>query len=142
MKNHPHNEVGDNRSTVLIVDSDPEILICLAERCRSLGLNVKTAADEASVIALLRQAMPDLIVVDIDFPAGEDLTLLNRMGASELGHEIPAIVLCQPGDLESDRHEPDLMAYYVCKSRRALDSIDAFVTELVDVSPDWANQTQ
>ena len=142
MKNRPHDEVGDNRSTVLIVDSDPDILNCLAERCRWLGLNVKTAADEASVIALMRQAMPDLIVIDIDFPAGEDLTLLNRLGASELMHEIPTIVLCQPSDLESDRREPDLMAYYVCKSRRTLDSIDAFVTELVDVSPDWANQKQ
>ena len=142
MKNRPHDEVGDNRSTVLIVDSDPEILTCLTDRCSSLGLNVKTAADEASVIALMRQAMPDLIVIDIDFPAGEDLTLLNRLGASELGLKIPTIVLCQPGDLESDRREPDLMAYYVCKSRRTLDSIGAFVTELVDVSPDWANQTQ
>jgi two-component system, OmpR family, KDP operon response regulator KdpE len=58
-----------NRQKILIADDDLVIIKALSMKLQSAGYEVITAVDGTEAIAAARKAKPDLILLDVNFPA-------------------------------------------------------------------------
>ena len=101
---------------VLIADDEKSLRDILARHLRSLGLEVLEAEDGAQALALAREHVPDLVVLDITMPrmngwdvarnlradldtAHIKLLMLSGIGAEVLGSTVPLL----GGDLALDK---------------------------------------
>src|SRR4051794_25859329 len=78
-------------SKILVVDDD----LTLRTLCRDIftqdGHDVKTASSGEQVFILLKSEKPDLILMDIQIPGENGLSLLRRLPKS-LGYRIPVVI--------------------------------------------------
>jgi NO-binding membrane sensor protein with MHYT domain/CheY-like chemotaxis protein len=81
--------------TVLLVDDAPDTLEVLEQILVQAGATVMAAASADVALALLAQALPDVIVSDIGMPAIDGFELMRRIRQlpSAAGAAIPAIAL-------------------------------------------------
>lgn len=54
--------------TVLVVDDDPSVRLALKLRFQAAGYRVHTAADGRQAIALFKELMPELVILDVHMP--------------------------------------------------------------------------
>lgn len=88
-----------NRKKVLVVDDDRVVVTALTLKLKANNYDVVTAADGAAAVAAVRKEKPDLILLDINFPADPGSGLQDGMGIltwlkrlDELGR-IPIVVI-------------------------------------------------
>src|SRR3954469_19067403 len=71
----------DTPSTILIVDDDRDIRSLLADYLESNGYRALAAADGTAMWKILDEARPDLIVLDLNLPGDDGLTLCRKLRA-------------------------------------------------------------
>jgi two-component system OmpR family response regulator len=76
--------------TILIVDDDRDIRTLLADYLDSNGYRTLTAADGSAMWAMLEQKRPDLLVLDLNLPGDDGLTLCRKLRADS---SLPVIML-------------------------------------------------
>jgi DNA-binding response OmpR family regulator len=87
-------------ATLLMVEDDPEISRLVMDFLRREGFAVETAATGAEMDAVLARLRPDLIILDLMLPGGEDgLAICRRLRAAET---FPILMLSAKGE-EIDR---------------------------------------
>ena len=77
-------------STILIVDDDREIRSLLADYLETNGYRALGAADGSAMWKALDEARPDLIVLDLNLPGDDGLTLCRKLRAQST---VPVIML-------------------------------------------------
>lgn len=87
-------------ATILIADDDDRVLKALIIRLGSLGFNVITATDGYNALALATKHKPDLLVLDVNMPAGDGFSVQERLKGIPGGSHVPVIYVT--GD-KSDR---------------------------------------
>jgi two-component system OmpR family response regulator len=80
----------DTPSTILIVDDDRDIRSLLADYLESNGYRALSAADGTGMWKTLDEARPDLIVLDLNLPGDDGLTLCRKLRANST---LPVIML-------------------------------------------------
>lgn len=80
----------DTPSTILIVDDDRDIRSLLADYLESNGYRALAAADGTAMWKVLDEARPDLIVLDLNLPGDDGLTLCRKLRAHST---LPVIML-------------------------------------------------
>jgi CheY-like chemotaxis protein len=82
-------------STVLIVDDDPSMVMLLKATLQAEEVRILTAADGESAIPLVFQDPPNLILLDMDLPGIDGLTVsrLIREHANPRLRDIPILML-------------------------------------------------
>ena len=80
----------DTPSTILIVDDDRDIRSLLADYLESNGYRALAAADGTAMWKILDEARPDLIVLDLNLPGDDGLTLCRKLRAHST---LPVIML-------------------------------------------------
>jgi two-component system KDP operon response regulator KdpE len=81
------------RSKILVVDDDPDLVRALRLRLRANHYDIATATDGYSAIAAAQKEHPDLILLDLGLPAGDGFIVLDRLQKSDALSGIPVIVL-------------------------------------------------
>ncbi|HEX4835687.1 MAG TPA: response regulator transcription factor, partial [bacterium] len=76
--------------TILVVDDEPKIVQIARDYLERAGFRVVTAGDGRAVLAIVRSAKPDLIVLDLALP---DMDGLDVTRALRKESEIPIIML-------------------------------------------------
>ena len=127
--------VGANRK-ILIVDDNAIVLKAFQLKMKSCGFNVITAADATEGISAARREKPDAIVLDLNFPAGENFSSLNWGGLHILQWlkrykdvaDIPIVILTadEPGKSKDLVLAAGAAAFF----QKPVD-LKVFVTELV-----------
>lgn len=87
----------DAKSTVLVIDDDPNLRASIARLLRSLGIDVKLFE---SISDFLKSAPPDgptCLVLDVRLPGGSGLDLQRELAAAHRG--IPIIFITGHGDI-------------------------------------------
>jgi two-component system OmpR family response regulator len=84
---------------VLVVDDDPHIRQLLVFALEKAGLSAREAGDGESALAAVRQAPPDLVVLDINMPKLDGLEVCRRLRAAG---DLPILFLSSRDD-EIDR---------------------------------------
>lgn len=62
-------EAGEPRKKILVVDDDPVIVKTLTLTLNARGYDVLSAMDAADAIGKMRDAKPDMLLVDVSLPA-------------------------------------------------------------------------
>lgn len=85
----------ENLSTILIVDDDREIRSLLADYLETNGYRTLTAADGTGMWKALETARPDLLVLDLNLPGDDGLTLCRKLRSAS---SLPVIMLTARSD--------------------------------------------
>src|SRR5688572_20413342 len=78
------------RARVLVVDDDPKILSLLRRGLSFEGYQVATAEDGVAALAVARDELPDLVVLDVMMPGLDGLEVCRRLRA---GADVPILML-------------------------------------------------
>lgn len=86
----------EQRPLILVVEDDDEIRSLVCEYLRANGFDTEAARNGAEMDQMLPRISPDLVVLDIMLPGGEDgLSICRRLRAQSA---IPIIMLTARGD--------------------------------------------
>lgn len=80
-------------ATVLVVDDNPTNALLAKAALQGRGYTVTTAASAAEAETMLAQALPDLILMDIQLGEVDGLALTRRLKADPSFGQIPIIAL-------------------------------------------------
>lgn len=87
-------------STILVVDDDIAILELLKVNLEMLGYKVIISSDPVKGIAIAKQEIPDLIVLDVMMPEVDGFTVSNRLRQNPQTQNIPILMLTALGMLQ------------------------------------------
>jgi CheY-like chemotaxis protein len=84
---------------ILIADDDPVLIATVSGGLKSRGYTIVVARDAMQAVMFSVQQQPDVILLDINMPAGTGLGALTRLQASARTASIPVIVMSGSTDL-------------------------------------------
>jgi len=84
---------------ILIADDDPLMTSILSSTLSTRGYTVTIARDAMQAVMFAVQQQPDVVLLDINMPAGTGLGALKRLKASARTSGIPVFVLSGSTDL-------------------------------------------
>ena len=88
--------------TILIVEDEADLALMVRYNLEAEGFRVASAASGDEAAELMRESLPDLILLDWMLPGTSGLELARRFRRDELTREIPIIMLTARGE-ENDR---------------------------------------
>ncbi len=95
--------LGRRRREILIVEDDPEMARLLTEILTTTWrrVRVRTAADGAEALRLLRERWPDLLLLDLLMPGMSGYEVLRTLRADPALRDLPVVVLTARGAEET-----------------------------------------
>lgn len=78
---------------ILVADDDKDLLKGLSVRLWELGYEMISATDSNQVLQLVIQAKPDVLVLDVNMPAGDGFGVHERLKKIYEYRQIPVIYL-------------------------------------------------
>ncbi len=83
---------------ILVIEDEKEIAGLIRERLIDSGFEVDVTFDGYQGVAFAHSRSPDLIVMDYMLPAGDGLSVLNKLQTSIKTRYIPVVVLTGAGN--------------------------------------------
>ena len=102
--------MSDARGRILVVEDHRDLALGLRINLEEHGYNVHVAHTIADGLARLRQARPDLVILDLSLPDGDGLDLMRRLRA---GGDA-TLILVLTAKSRQDAKTPRL--YKICQS--------------------------
>jgi DNA-binding response OmpR family regulator len=128
------------KKKILIVDDERDILKALMIRLQGAGYEVVTAFDGAQGIFMAHKEEPDLIILDIRMPAGDGLSVAERLKHSSSTLSIPIIFLTGSPEKDSEEKAMTLGArFYIKKPYDPEELLDAIKRALEKDSDSSSN---
>lgn len=121
-------------ATILIADDDEDVVDLLSRRCITLGLEVDTASNAMTALGKAEEHLPDVVILDIDMPYGNGLSVCEMMAAHDELCCIPVIILTGSKNEEIVRRCHELCAYYVLKSPDLWLRVEPVLQEILSAS--------
>jgi DNA-binding response OmpR family regulator len=87
------SHIGVGIKKILIVEDDPYVRLGIHACLKANHYDVICAAGGMASIAEARKDVPDLIILDLDLPAGDGFSVMERLNANDNLSLIPMIVL-------------------------------------------------
>lgn len=84
---------------LLLVDDEVEFTLALAERLQLRKYEVKTAGSALEALALIKEQLPDVIILDLKIPGMDGIETLKTI--KKIDPEIEVIMLTGHGDVKS-----------------------------------------
>ena len=99
------------KKNLLIVEDDASLLEILRDEFFKAGFNIKTAKDGVEGLKAAVSDPPALILIDIFMPKMDGITMLQKIRETEVGKNIPAIILTNLNDSENIQKALESGAY-------------------------------
>jgi CheY-like chemotaxis protein len=84
--------------SVLVADDDADVLTALMLRCEQLGLDVDVACDGMMALTMFRINPPDLMIIDVNMPHGNGISVCEMLATDARKRGIALIVLTGRSD--------------------------------------------
>jgi two-component system phosphate regulon response regulator PhoB len=91
-----------SKPTIIVVEDDPDILHLLTFNIQSSGFEVLTSMDGNEALSLIREHLPDLIILDLMLPGLDGLEVCRHLKRDQKTQTIPLIMLTAKSE-EVDR---------------------------------------
>jgi DNA-binding response OmpR family regulator len=101
------------RPKILLADDDASLLMALKIRLEKAGAEVVTATDGYNSLAKARSEQPDLLILDVNMPAGDGFSVLERLEKMPSGESVPVIYLTGDHSERLDELAENLGAYAI-----------------------------
>ncbi len=95
----PQPPPADDRPKVLLVDDDYDARQVIREIVGDLGCEVWEAADGGQAIQLATKLDLDLVLLDLDLPVADGLTVLRAMREGETRNQVPVLMVSGEGEV-------------------------------------------
>lgn len=95
--------------TILIIEDEPLVAKALSIRVKSAGYRVSTAYDAATGLMQAKKIQPDMVLLDVNLPAGDGFMVAERIMA-QLEIMIPIIFITASKDPELLQRAKDMGA--------------------------------
>jgi CheY-like chemotaxis protein len=121
---------------VLIADDEPDVVYVLRKHLIAEGFDVVTADDGREAWELIGKTFPDIIVLDINMPEMDGLSILRALrSAPQTGQWQKVIIVSAKDKLEDIRRGVELQAdHYLTKPCSVEDVVKA-VRLMADMRP-------
>jgi len=120
-------------ATVLLADDDVDCLRLMALRCQAMGLRVLTASDGLDALASVIRNSPDLLVLDINMPGGDGLSVAEKLLQDPKIPPTP-VVFCSAGtDHATLERCKDIGAHYITKGSESWSRLRSIICQLLDL---------
>jgi DNA-binding response OmpR family regulator len=80
-------------ATIMVVEDELDVQKVVAKRLSSRGFTVHCASDGYQAVQLAHKVHPDLIVLDLQLPAGDGLSVLRKLRISGTTKKTHIVVL-------------------------------------------------
>ena len=90
--------MGNDKKTILVVDSDPQMRLTLSRTLAKCDYDVSTAEDGLDALRKLEDNIPDFIISDISMPVLDGLELLKALHKRPETSNIPFVVFTAKND--------------------------------------------
>jgi len=87
-------------SKILVIDDDESILELVKINLELMGHDILTAPDGIKGFALVKQELPDLVILDVMMPEVDGFTVAQRIRHNSSAKEIPILMLTALGMLQ------------------------------------------
>jgi len=91
-----------SKPTIIVVEDDPDILHLLTFNIQSSGFDVLTSIDGNEALRLIREHVPDLVILDLMLPGLDGFEVCKHLKREPETQSIPVIMLTARGE-EVDR---------------------------------------
>jgi DNA-binding response OmpR family regulator len=85
--------MSEPKPRILVVDDEPDLVMVLKIGLETAGYDVLTASDGEQGLALARQSMPDLLVLDLMLPRMDGYKVCRALKFDERYKKIPIFIL-------------------------------------------------
>jgi DNA-binding response OmpR family regulator len=106
---------GEAEKTILIADDDGDLVQMLALRCAEMGFHVFRSPDAMHALLGVNRIRPDLVMLDVNMPGGNGLSVCEMLAGDESLAKIPVIIMSGTSNEETVRRCRTLHAEYVAK---------------------------
>jgi DNA-binding response OmpR family regulator len=110
---------------VLIVEDDKNYLWVISQKLAEEGFTVATAKDGEEGLAAVEKEKPDLILLDIEMPKMDGITMSKKL--KEANIQVPIIFLTNMSDIKHISDAVETAADYVIKADISVEGIVARV---------------
>ncbi len=109
---------------ILIVEDDPDLLELVCLKLQQEGFETLKAETGQMAMDLLKEVLPDLVLLDIMLPDIDGLTVLNEIATHEETKSLPVIILSNIADQGSFDQASAIGQYeYLVKSKTDLNEL-------------------
>ncbi len=123
----------DTKKSVLIADDDTEIVDTYKKFVEKAGLIPLVAINGEETITMCDEHRPAVLVLDVDMPKRDGLTVLEELRKTPWGKELPIIILTgkEPDQSRIERMAQWSPTYYFVKGEQ---SSDEFISVLQNLA--------
>ena len=82
-----------DKKKILIIDDDRPLAQLFAMQLREAGYFTVLAQDAIQGLMLAKRERPDLVLLDINMPAGGGMSLLDKLGTSVNTQNVPVVII-------------------------------------------------
>ena len=89
---------NDNRSPIVVVEDDPDTLDCVCDLLGQMGFVTAGVQDSRVAQAFIAEARPRLVILDVEMPGVDGITLFEQLRSDERTRELPVIFFTSSED--------------------------------------------
>lgn len=105
-----------NNKKILAVDDENDVLLIIKTALISEGFDVKTAASGSDGLAIAREFVPDLVILDMMMPEMTGFEVLKQLREEPGLKSVPIIMLTGVADKEKIKEAINIgVNYYIVK---------------------------
>jgi two-component system response regulator RpaA len=126
--------MAEGKRVLVVEDEAPLREMLVKSLSNDSDITVLEAKDGEEGLTKAIKELPDLILLDINLPKMDGMTVLKKMREDEKGADIPVIILTNLSDFEKVGEALDNKAYnFLIKSDWELDDIKKKVRNLLGI---------
>jgi len=91
------SEKTSSKKTIVLVEDDEILLNLLTKKLNKAGYGLKTAQDGASGLMLIKEAKPDLVLLDMMLPKMNGFAVLEKLNEEKILPGLPVVIISNSG---------------------------------------------
>jgi DNA-binding response OmpR family regulator len=114
------------RKKILIIDDERDIIKAVTIRLQTSGYEVISALNCAQGVSMVRQEMPDLVILDVRMPSDDGFSVVENLRQSDRTYRIPIIFLTGSPERNTEERAMRVGArFYIKKPYDSEELLDA-----------------
>jgi len=120
--------------TILIADDDTGLIRLLRLALGPLDLNIQEAHDAMFALTMIHKSPPDLVILDVNMPAGNGLSACEMLASDARLSKVPVIILSGDSSESTLMRCQRMRAHYVRKGPDAVNDVKHLLCRLLSLS--------
>jgi CheY-like chemotaxis protein len=123
-----------SQHTILIADDDKGLIRLLTLSLSPLDVKIEEAHDAMYALTVIHKSPPDLVILDVNMPAGNGLSACEMLASDNRLSKLPVIILTGDSSESTLMRCQRMRAHYVRKGPDAVSAVKSLVCRLLSIS--------